>query len=271
MTPNLQRKPSDGVAEGRLFCSFDPGEEYAADAVQHLPKAGKAAGVIHHGDAAFLRGEKGDYGTLGSLLDPIRAAGLPIHILLGNHDERMHFYESFGLRIPMGEQYGNHHVAVVEGKQANFYLLDSLESTNGTPGVLGEGQLRWLAKTLDMFAAAVDSRTVKPAIVCLHHNPEFAQVKKISGLKDTEALMEVLRPRKQVKALVYGHTHHWAHTEKDSIHCVNLPPTAYVFQERDPNGWVELSLTESVGRFTLHALEAGHKANGQTFDCKWRA
>src|SRR5581483_943826 len=36
MTPNLKRKPSDVVAEGRLFCSFDPGEEYTGHAVEHL-------------------------------------------------------------------------------------------------------------------------------------------------------------------------------------------------------------------------------------------
>lgn len=36
MTPKLQRKPSEVVAEGRLYCSFDPGEEYLALAVQRL-------------------------------------------------------------------------------------------------------------------------------------------------------------------------------------------------------------------------------------------
>jgi len=36
MTPKLRRKPSDVVAEGRIFCSFDPGEEYTAHAVDRL-------------------------------------------------------------------------------------------------------------------------------------------------------------------------------------------------------------------------------------------
>jgi predicted TIM-barrel fold metal-dependent hydrolase len=36
MTPKLRRKPSEVVAEGRLFCSFDPGEEYLAFAVERL-------------------------------------------------------------------------------------------------------------------------------------------------------------------------------------------------------------------------------------------
>lgn len=36
MTPNLRRKPSEVVAEGRLFCSFDPGEEYVSLCVERL-------------------------------------------------------------------------------------------------------------------------------------------------------------------------------------------------------------------------------------------
>ncbi len=36
MTPKLRRKPSEVLAEGRLFCSFDPGEEYATHAVERL-------------------------------------------------------------------------------------------------------------------------------------------------------------------------------------------------------------------------------------------
>jgi Icc protein len=229
-----------------------------------LKKSPKAAGVILHGDTAYLKGEKKDYDTLGSLLQPISDAGLPMHLLLGNHDDRRHFYESFGLRIPMGDAFGEHHVAMLQGKRANFFLLDTLEVVNGVPGLLGKGQLQWLADSLD-------KRPDKPAIVCMHHNPEFAKVKEISGLKDTDALIAVLAPRKQVKALVYGHTHHWSHVEKEGIHCVNLPPTAYVFQKNDPNGWVELTLGDSGGRFKLHALDTAHKANGQVLDLKWRA
>jgi 3',5'-cyclic-AMP phosphodiesterase len=232
----------------------------AADLVK---EASRYAGVIHHGDLAYSTGEKRDYDTFGTLLQPISMAGLPVHLLLGNHDHRDHFLEGFGLRKPEEGSTGGRHAAIVEGSKANFFLLDTLEFVNGTPGLLGDQQLKWLS-------SALDGRKNKPAIVCMHHNPEFAKVKKISGLKDTDALWRILAPRTQVKALVYGHTHHWSHTEKDGVHCVNLPPTAYVFQERDPNGWVELTMSESGGRFKLHALDPKHKANGQVLDLKWR-
>ena len=40
----------------------------------------------------------------------------------------------------------------------------------------------------------------------VHHNPG---VGANIGLKDTSAFLDVIRPRKQVKAYVYGHTHTW--------------------------------------------------------------
>jgi 3',5'-cyclic-AMP phosphodiesterase len=223
----------------------------------------KSLGVILHGDAAYLKGEARDYATLASSLKPITLAGLPIHITLGNHDDRKNFLDGFRDRIPETRPLLTHHVGVVAGEHANQFLLDTLETVNGTPGLLGESQLAWLARSLD-------SRKDKPAIVCMHHNPEFAKVKKISGLKDTDALWKVLASRPHVKSLIYGHTHHWAHIEKDGVHCINLPPTAYVFQERDPNGWVELTVHQTGGRFKLHSLDPTHKANGQMLDLKWR-
>jgi len=36
MTPKLKRKPSEVVAAGHVFCSFDPGEEYATHAIERL-------------------------------------------------------------------------------------------------------------------------------------------------------------------------------------------------------------------------------------------
>jgi predicted phosphodiesterase len=252
--------PSDPKTKRADVAMADNFQRVVAD---FLKTAAKSKGVIHHGDAAYLKGLAGDYATLATLVKPIAFAGLPIHITLGNHDDRKNFLDAFRDRIPETRPLSTHHVGIVAGEQANLFLLDTLEIVNGTPGILGDAQLAWLAK-------ALDSRKEKPAIVCMHHNPEFAKVKQISGLKDTEALWKVLKTRPHVKGLVYGHTHHWAHIEKDGIHCINLPPTAYVFQERDPNGWVEATLHQAGGRFKLHALDPTHKANGQTLDLKWR-
>ena len=86
------------------------------------------------------------------------------------------------------------------------------------------------------------------------------------------ARFEVIRPRKQVKAYIYGHTHTWR-VEKDDtgLHLINLPPVAYVFQEGEPSGWVRMTLREDGMKLELRCIDSSHAKHGQTFDLKWRA
>ena len=92
------------------------------------------------------------------------------------------------------------------------------------------------------------------------------------GLKDTLLLFEVIRPRKQVKAYIYGHTHHWQ-VEQDSsgIHLINLPPVAYVFQSGEPSGWVHASVEAGGMKLELRCVGPAHKAQGQVHNLEWRA
>src|SRR5690242_398988 len=61
--------------------------------VRALPK--RPAGVFINGDCAFSSGETADYTLLADFLDPLRADQLPIHLLLGNHDNRERFWDGF--------------------------------------------------------------------------------------------------------------------------------------------------------------------------------
>ena len=108
------------------------------------------------------------------------------------------------------------------------------------------------------------------AVVVIHHNPGTGQ--NNGGLKDTEALLEILRPRKQVKAWIFGHTHVW-HIQPDAsgIHLVNLPPVAYIFHPGDPAGWVHATVRSDGMKLELRCLDVGHKDHGQVVDLKWRA
>src|SRR5205823_6092871 len=113
------------------------------------------------------------------------------------------------------------HASILKTKRANFFMLDTLDKTKSTPGLLGETQREWLKKSLDANAD-------KPAIIIAHHNPDDGSF--IGSLIDTKELFEILRPRKQVKAYFFGHTHNWNVRQDDSgIHLINLPPTAYIF------------------------------------------
>src|SRR3954471_203925 len=199
----------------------------ASREVLALPK--RPAGVFVLGDCAFNSGEKADYATVTELLQPIRGGQMPIHLALGNHDHRERFWEVLQEEKAAARPLVDKQATLLQTKRGNWFILDSLETTLQTPGSLGPDQLAWLARMLDANAEV-------PAIVMVHHNP--GKVGNVSGLKDTEALFEVIRPRKQVKVLFFGHTHHWNLKEDPSgIHLVNLPPVAYLFQEGDPMGW----------------------------------
>lgn len=215
------------------------------------------------GDCAYLTGETADYTVLIDLLKPLREAQVPVHLVLGNHDHR----ERFRAALPSddaGEKAGlaERHVMIVPTPRANWFLLDSLDVTNKTPGVLGDAQRQWLAKALDAHAD-------KPAIVMVHHTPDERPM--TPGLVDTPALFETLLPRKHVKAIFFGHSHVWSVTQREGLHLVNLPPTAYVFDKKHPNGWVDATLAADGMRLRLHCLDKSHAANGQTHELKWRA
>ena len=112
----------------------------------------RPAHLIVNGDCALSNGKEGEYKEFLRLVEPIRAAGITVHVTIGNHDNRENLWKllPFLKREQMGVQAG-----VIELPHANLVLLDS-----GKRGVLGEEQLDWLAKELDQ-------RADKPALVSL--------------------------------------------------------------------------------------------------------
>ena len=220
------------------------------------------AAVIVNGDLALKEGLPGDYATFGKLIDPVRALA-PIHLSLGNHDERQHFWSAFPAdAAKTAEAALQRQVAVFATARANWYLLDSLDQTNVSDGLLGSVQLAWLATELA-------ARPAKPAVVVVHHNPSTSTEK--AGLKDVDALLEVLASHRQVKACVFGHTHDWhVETHASGVHLINLPPTGYVFKDGRPSGWVRATLTDDGAEFELRALDRTHPEHGQIKKLAWR-
>lgn len=221
------------------------------------------AAVLVNGDCAFSSGQANDYASFLAGLAPCLEAGLPLHCTLGNHDSRETFWHADRRLAETDQALDNRHVSVVRTPRANFFLLDSLERTNSTPGLLGPEQIAWLA-------AALDAHADRPAILFAHHHTLEGQ-SMASGLKDTPALFEAIVPRKQVKAYVFGHTHHWHHREHEGIHLVNLPPVAYPFNRLDPSGWVELAVEDGGATFQLSSVDPSHKAHGEKFELSWRS
>lgn len=239
--------------------------ESALREVIALPRRPGAAFVT--GDCVYLKGEEGDYSTFAELAQPIRAAQIPFYLVPGNHDDRNHLRAAFADEQAASHPGVDRRVALVRSPLANWFLLDSLDKTNITSGEMGEAQLEWLAKTLDANAD-------KPAIVAAHHNLEVATDKerKPTGLRDSEAFLKVITPRKQVKAYVFGHTHVWKTAQHDSgIHLINLPAVAYVFKQGMPSGWVLATLQPQGVRLRLNCTDPQHAQHGETLELKWRA
>jgi 3',5'-cyclic-AMP phosphodiesterase len=225
-----------------------------------LPKL--PAGVFISGDCAHNSGKVIDYAQIADLLAPIRKGGMPVHLALGNHDNRERFWQAFEEEKAAKRPLADRQVALLQTARANWFILDSLELTLSTPGLLGQEQLDWLA-------GALDANPKKPALVLLHHNP--GTMANVSGLKDTEALFKIIRPRKQVKAYVFGHTHAWqVQQDPSGIHLINLPPVAYVFRENDPAGWVHATVERKGIQLELRCVNPEHKSHGQVIKLQWR-
>lgn len=221
------------------------------------------ANVLINGDCALKIGEPGDYATFTDLVKPLREAGMTLHLTLGNHDDRIVFRKALESQRDVVRPLADRNVAIVRAARANFFLLDSLDAVNITPGKLGEAQIAWLARHVDINAD-------KPAIVCVHHNLNEGRAQ--NGIIDTKPLLAVLEPRKQVKAFVFGHTHVWNVKEHVSgIHFVNLPAVGYPFAPAQPTGWVHCTLAENGAKLKLSSLDPKHAAHGQMVDLKWRA
>ncbi|WP_295070615.1 metallophosphoesterase [Tabrizicola sp.] len=155
-----------------------------------------------HSDAAFVllagdladRGEAGAYSLLQSI---IVSLPMPVHITLGNHDDRSTFLSVFG---PDRDDPKGRVSQVIDAGNHRIILLDTSE-----PGLVGgrlcRGRLDWLAARLD---EALD----RPVIIVQHHhaNPLSLPVDEII-LENAEDYVEVLRRHPEVRQVIAGHVH----------------------------------------------------------------
>ncbi|NBU86978.1 MAG: serine/threonine protein phosphatase [Verrucomicrobia bacterium] len=191
----------------------------------------RPANLIINGDCALSRGTEAEYKEFLRLIEPIRKAGITVHITIGNHDTREKLWKL--LPFLKKEQMGIH-ADVIELSYANIFLLDS-----GKKGILGEIQLDWLAQQLD-------KHTDRPALVFAHFNPlPNRGVRPIRGMRDGEALLKVLAKRKHVRAYIHGHTHEWQNSKyEEHLHIIGQPAVSYYFGKGHAHGWIDMKLTD---------------------------
>lgn len=217
--------------------------------------------VLINGDLAYLTGQRGDYETALNLLEPLRRAGVPVHVGMGNHDERTNFRAVVAAEVAPGHVVAEKQISVVEAADLRVVMLDSLTKTDVTSGSVGPEQTAWLATLLDQ-------RPTTPTIVFVHHHL-FPHAK--SGLLDADALMAVLQPRLQVKSVVYGHTHVWSHRIESGINCVNLPSVGYRFVPAEPVGWCVFRPRETGAEIEVRCVtKKKRELHGSRLALHWR-
>lgn len=228
--------------------------------VLELPR--RPAGALINGDLAYNTGFAEDYATFTQLVAPLRAAQIPLHLGLGNHDHRERFWTALRSDASLQRPVADREVAIIPAARANWFLLDTLDKTNSTPGRLGEAQITWLAQALDAHAD-------KPALVMTHHHPSLKP--DSTSLLDEAAFLAVLRPRRHVKALFFGHTHLWSvQRDESGLHLINLPTTAYVWTPR-ATGWVTAQLETGGATLHLRCIDRARPEHDQRVELTWRS
>jgi hypothetical protein len=231
------------------------GEHESVHIADSLSKAAKGvialsprpAHLIVNGDCALGRGSEAEYKEFLRLVAPIRAAGITIHVTIGNHDNRENLWKL--LPFLKKERRGLQ-ADVIELPHANLVLLDSGK------GALGDKQLKWLAKQLD-------ERADKPALIFGHYNPYPNRgARPIKGMRDGPSLLKLLAERKHARAYFYGHTHEWQYDQRDHLHLINQPAVSYYFGKGHAHGWVDMKLTETSADLELHCLNGKHTQHG---------
>jgi 3',5'-cyclic-AMP phosphodiesterase len=205
-------------------------------------------------DAVIVSGDIVEHGTdreYERARELLAAAGAPVHVLPGNHDDRAGLRRHFGLPGAGAER-------VTYAAEAGPLRLLMLDSTipGQDAGELGAEQLAWLGGELSASDA--------PAIVALHHPPLTTGVPawdKMGLAEQDRAALAVLLARSRGPCrVVAGHLHR-AMTGASGGSAVVVAPSVYVqgrFDLRSDD--FALAPEEPVG-FAVHVLAGGELAS----------
>lgn len=220
-------------------------------------KKSRPEGILINGDVARLVGDKDDYFNVKKLLEPL-AADAPIHMSMGNHDDRQNFQSVF----PTEEQKNpvkDKHISIIETEPVRILMLDTLLYVNKVAGLLGEQQREWLSS----YLASSDD---KPTLLFVHHTLGNGD----TDLLDANRMFDIVRPHKQVKAVFYGHSHRYHIEESDGLYLINLPAVGYNFDDTQPTGWLDARFTGSGATFTLHTNGGNQAGDGKSTEVRWK-
>ncbi len=156
-----------------------------------------------HPDAAFvmITGDLAHWGepmAYLALKEELQRLVVPVHLLIGNHDDRVAFRQSFPETATLGDAYIQYAFA------AGGYRHIALDSNEpGVPwGVFCSERAHWLDEQLAGYPA--------PAFLYIHHPPfpvGIASMDRIGLRKADELRQVVMRHRSKIRHIFFGHLH----------------------------------------------------------------
>jgi len=182
---------------------IDRGHLYGINPISRFKKALESI-KKHHNNSDFIviTGDLSDKGSIKSyeiLKDAIDSFPIPIHLILGNHDNRSNFLKVF----PEYEGKNGFIQYLKEYDDRLFIFLDTLAKKN-TGGKLCKKRFKWLKDRLK-------ENSTKPLYLFMHHNPIESGMYLFDdggwGLEKREKFWELLEEYKNIKHISFGHIH----------------------------------------------------------------
>jgi 3',5'-cyclic AMP phosphodiesterase CpdA len=181
-----------------------PGQAlYGTDPLWRLSRAVDAINA-DHSDAAFMlitgdladRGEPAAYAALAKCLNQLR---MPVHLAIGNHDDREAFRAVFSTTPITTEGFVQY---AFDAGGLRHIVLDSNEA-GASWGSFCERRAAWLAEELTRSAP-------QPVMLYIHHPPCTVGMPAMDqiSLRETHYLREAVLPHcKRIRHLFFGHLH----------------------------------------------------------------
>ncbi|MFM1989938.1 MAG: 3,5-cyclic adenosine monophosphate phosphodiesterase CpdA [Pseudomonadota bacterium] len=185
------------IPPGQTLYGLDPAERLRAAVASIASEHGDAAFVVVTGDLAH-RGEPEAYAVLR---DTLASLPMPVHLVLGNHDDRSAFRDVFPDTPVDAEGFVQY---AFDAGPLRMICVDTNEPGVHW-GVLCERRAAWLAEAL--AGAARDGR---PVHLFMHHPPFRVGLDAMDriSLRDTGPLEAAIGPhRDRIRHLYFGHVH----------------------------------------------------------------
>ncbi len=163
-------------------------------ALRQRPRA-----VVATGDLTDF-GRPAEYASLRDQLAPLDAAGIPVYLMPGNHDDRGELRRSFPSHRYLGD--GTFIQFAVDVGPLRLLALDTCVP-GSSAGALDAERLSWLE-------AELDASKGRPVVIAMHHPPFqtlIGHMDEMGLLQGADELEAIVAKHRNVERVICGHLH----------------------------------------------------------------